>query len=306
MSPSPGFTVAGVRCFRSDDDPRTFHFIPGAPSAKPDPRGRPTVTLWASGQGGMLQLEGRWWVDEAQLAALRAALAERFPEDDPASFELTSAPATVGKARLWQGDGGGELEPLAEVTSSGFPPYSAVFMLRLDARQKERVVAALHGREGFLSLSYDVALERPATVAAAVEGEVAEDLAALPPEPSLEECRRRIEAALEAGRLQLTLEADEAAPEALRAEVAAEAREQAAVVLAGMRAAAGPAPTPAPTPAPAAEPGRAHLRARAERSVRVAVEERPSADLASWFAAGQGASHIHVLPGGGRSGPSPG
>lgn len=287
MSPDLSFIAGGLRCFRSDEEPSTFFYLPEAPSPHRDPQGRPVLSVWAADDWGMLQLESRWAAAEEQLEAARAALGERFGEEAAASFELQPAPATVREVVLWQGDGSGSLERLHTASSSGFPPFPTVFNLRLDAEQKERAVACLNGRRGFLALSYEISLERVVRAAATLEGEVTQAVAELGVGATREECRTLIDEALLDGRLLVTLEADEGAPESLRRQVVEEAQEKAAVILHGMGGGEGPAAA-----------GETRIRALAVRSARLPVEESKTTDLSGWFEAGEGVDHVKVLPGG--------
>lgn len=285
MNPELSFLAGGLRCFRGDGEPSTFFYVPEAPTPRRDPQGRPVLSLWVADEWGMLQLESRWGADEEQIEAARAALGERFGEEEAASFELQPAPATVREVVLWQGDGSGPLERLHTASSSGFPPFPTVFNLRLDAEQKERVVACLNGRQGFLALSYEISLERVVRAVATLEGELARAVAELGRGATQEECRTLIDEGLLDGRLLLTLEADDGAPEGLRDQVVEEVQEKAALILHGMGGGEEPAPD------------ESRIRSLVVRDARLPVEESKSTDLSGWFGAGEGLAHVKVLPG---------
>jgi hypothetical protein len=98
---------------------------------------------------------------------------------------------------------------------------------------------------------------------------------------SLEQCRARVERALQEGRLRLTRAGDAEAPGALVEEADEEAREKAAGRLLDMITTS-------------AQPQRAgaSLTATAARTAEIRIPLTRSADISSWFAAGDAADHI--------------
>lgn len=98
---------------------------------------------------------------------------------------------------------------------------------------------------------------------------------------SLEQCRARVERALQEGRLRLTRTGDAEAPGALVEEAHEEAREKAARMLLDMATTS-------------AQPQRASasLTATAARTAAIQIPLTRSADISSWFAAGDAANHI--------------
>ena len=101
------------------------------------------------------------------------------------------------------------------------------------------------------------------------------------PTISLEQCRARVERALQEGRLRLTRAGDAEAPGALMEEADEEAREKAAGMLLDMIA-SGVQPQRAS----------ASLTATASRTADVTIPLIRSADISSWFTAGDAANHI--------------
>jgi hypothetical protein len=143
----------GIHYYRSSDDPQTFFFQPEKPGAQKDPRGRPVLSLLASDQGALLQLGAEWGVDDQLLARFKHYLARHF-HLDPSLIRLSPAPLSVEKVVLALGDGAGNFDELATSSSSGYPPYSAIFNVKLTTEQKANVISALNSRRDFLKITY--------------------------------------------------------------------------------------------------------------------------------------------------------
>src|SRR2546428_506610 len=101
----PGIDFQGVHCYRSEDDPTTFYYIPGDPDSERDPKGRSTLSLWISGQVAMLQLGVRWEADAILLEILRQHLAGQYSNLKPELIRLSFAPVSVEPVTLDLGDG---------------------------------------------------------------------------------------------------------------------------------------------------------------------------------------------------------
>jgi hypothetical protein len=286
-----GFDIHGLRCWRSATDPSTVFYVPGDPSPERDPSGRPTLTLSVTDQGAMLQLGTLWAADGELLAELPELLVERFPDLDPVLVQLAPAPVTVDGVTLLLGDGMGGFTELKTARSSGFPPYSALFNVRLDAEEKVRVLAALNRRAGFLAVRYRMTLPIEVMASTAISGDVRADVVELGPDASLADSKRRVESALGAGRLALSRTATTGAPAELQARADRLAMEKAASVLLHLaRQGAG-------------EPVESALEAEATLKEPVSLPIERATDVGTWFPAGQGLDHVHVLtaPPGDRS-----
>jgi hypothetical protein len=292
--------LAGVHYYQRDD-PETFYFLPGTPEPERDARGRPALTLWVGGSGARLQLGVRWGVAPEALAALKRELLRANPGLSAAVIRLQPAPLGRVEAELAVGDGAAEPKTVATVTSSGYTPYAALFNVTLDDTQREQVLAALHDRAGFVAVTYRGVHAVEVTATATVSGDVAEDLDELPESPGAEACLAQVAAALEAGRLVIERTGDAGAPDELwrRAEEQAVAR--AAVELRKLKAGA-------PTPGffTAARSREAMLRAEAHLSAEVELPVEARADMADWFARGDGAAHVRNVSGGTTSPPPAG
>lgn len=290
--------LAGIHYYQRDD-PETFYFLPGTPEPERDARGRPALTLWVAPSGARLQLGVRWGVAPEALAALKRELLRANPGLSAAVIRLQPAPLGQVEAELAIGDGAGEPKTVALVASSGYTPYAALFNVTLDDAQREQVLAALHGRAGFVTVAYSGARAAEVTATATVSGDVAADLDELPASPGAEACLARVAAALEAGRLVLERTGDAGAPDELWRRAEEQAISRAAAELRKLKAGA---PGLLTTP-------RGHEAAlRAEASLRAEVElpVAARADVAGWFAGGDGAAHVRTVSGGATSPPPAG
>jgi hypothetical protein len=285
--------LAGVRYYRSDSDPATFFYLPGAPAPQRDPRGRPALTLWAASSGARLQLGCRWDVAPEALAALKRELLLAHPELSAALLRLQPAPLGQVSAELALGDGATEPAPVARASSSGFTPYAALFNVTLDDTQREQALAALHGRSGFLTLAYRGLLAGSVTATVAIGGDVAVDLEELPASPSVAACLDQVAAAIEAGRLVLTRSGGAGAP----AELWQRAEEQALARAAEeLRRLYDGAFRPGPTALMRSAEARLHAEVRLSATSELPLVGR--ADLADWFSGGAGAAHVRSASGG--------
>ena len=116
---SQGFHFRGVYCYPSADEPTSFSYIPGEPTPERGPSGQPTLTLWLSDQGALLQFGAQWAVDSATLDALRQQIG-RLADLDPASIRLSPTPTTIESVTVDLADEYGAWSELQSQSSSGF------------------------------------------------------------------------------------------------------------------------------------------------------------------------------------------
>src|SRR5579859_3090699 len=154
MELPPGIDFQGIHCYRSEDDPATFYYIPGDPDSQRDQNGRSTLALLIFGQTAMLQLSIHWAADTALLESLREYLAGQYTDVKPELIRFSLAPVSVEAVTLDLGDGTGHYTILASASSSNYPPFTTIFNLQLTDEQKTAVVAALNERAKFLIASY--------------------------------------------------------------------------------------------------------------------------------------------------------
>lgn len=155
---SQSFEFRGLLCFARQSAPDSYYFAPLHADLDRDPEGRPLFSLITIGAKGYLMLTAVWRATDKALQALRKEIATRVEIDDPATIELLFAPAKVAKCDLLLGDGSGHFQTLASSSTSGMPPYPAVFGVSLTEEQFARAAAAVNGRVGFMAIEYDVQL----------------------------------------------------------------------------------------------------------------------------------------------------
>jgi hypothetical protein len=165
---SPGGAAAmvddfdGLHVFTKDGDESSVYYIPGAPTPELGPNGQPTLMLFASGTGAILQLGARWAATDAQVALLRAEVEQKYPALQNA--KLLPAPVTVRQVVVSLSDGAGHWTPLQSSSSSGYSPYNTVFNISLDSTQRGLAIAAINGRTDCLRVEFQLAM--PPEVAA--------------------------------------------------------------------------------------------------------------------------------------------
>lgn len=280
-----GFHFRGVYCYPSVDDAASFYYIPAEPTPERAPSGQPTLTLWMSDQGAMLQFGTQWSIDGTTLEALRLQIGHQFADLDPASIRLSPAPTTIEAVTLELADATGAFSGLQSQSSSGFPPYSAIFNLSLSAEQKPRAASALNGQPGLLRVTYHGSLSAAVAVSTTIAGDVREDVSDLPRSATLDDARAQIEQALRDGGLALTQLHPDSAPDDLVTMVDTLAREKAAALLLTM---ARQLPTNATVDA-------SKFSVSATRTISQNLPLESASDIASWFPAGSGAAHMRVI-----------
>jgi hypothetical protein len=278
-----GFEFQGLYAFPAPQGDAAYYYLPLTPSPEVDAQGRPTLLTVPLGQGGFVQLGTRLEAQEKTLQALRAVLAARLALPGAGQVSLNPAPLTVRGADLEVGDGTGKFTALAHSTTSGFPPYTALFHAQTDATQQAAVSAALNGRSGFLQVSYLLALQWPVHVEARLHGNARALLAELV-HASAEEVRpalanELLDEALARGNVQLELEASEHAPDALVRRATDQARAQFVTML---------------LQADARLPDAADTQAVIRLDESVDLPQTLLTDVSTWFG-GTGAHHI-ILP----------
>ena len=283
----PGFVFRGVYCYPDGDDPAVFTYVPGDPSPERDPAGRPTLMLWATDQGAMLQLGSQWTVDESTLLALREHIVERFAEShlQPRQVRLMPVQAAIERVTLAIGDGAGRFEEIQSVGSSGFPPYTALFHVQITAAQKAHAVGALDGNAGYMEVTYLGSL--PATVPAStlITGDASTDVTRLGKGATAAAAQAQLDAGIAAGRLRIQHAHPPGAPEDLRHAVETQAREMAAALLLEM----------ARGIPPASSLDASTFAATASRTETTSLPLERSTDVSTWFADGRGTDHVRVL-----------
>lgn len=157
------FDIGSLRCFASPFEEKSYYFLPKKPDLVRDSNGQPLLTLIDVGASGYLVLAARWEASASNVEELRHEVASRTLEPDAALIRLSFAPVLSTQCRLLSGDGSGVFHPLATNTTSGMPPYDAVFNLVLQHEHLAQAKAGLSGERGFLGIEYLADLQSPVT-----------------------------------------------------------------------------------------------------------------------------------------------
>jgi hypothetical protein len=280
-----GFEFQGLCYYQNPDQPLAYYYIPGDPQPQRDAAGTPMVTVVAAGPEGFLQLSVTWDAAPDTLEALRHEIVSRQALKNPAVVRLAFAPVTVHGVFLMLGDGSGNFSDLQQRASSGFPPYATVFSLQLTPEQHAQVIAALNGREGFLRLRYEAALQASIEVTGKLSGDVARLAAQLqesPADVTLAGVEALLQQAMEDGSLQLTVEAPENSPISLVERTQQLVLTQAAARL--LHCLQGEASLP----------DTSHLEVTAALREPLMLPLEAQTDVATWFDGGSGTAHLQV------------
>jgi hypothetical protein len=286
-----GFDYHGIYCYRSADTPHMFFYIPGEPTPEKDPAGKSTLSLWVTGEGALFQLGVHWGLDADIAGELQAYLVQHFPDLDPDMLRLSPAPVSVAEVTLNLGDGAGALKVLKTSSSSGMPPYSALFSMQLSAEEKAQVTAAINGRSGFLTVEYRASLPVAVSATTTISGDMSVDIVQLSQQDTLSEadCLAQIETALAEQRLTISRTGTGDVPDDLRIQADAAAKEKMANALFQLVHNRPGHNTDATFEA-------SHLLVSASRTKTLPVPIDRTTDVSSWFTNGSGAEHIHILP----------
>src|SRR5688500_555110 len=169
-----GFEFRGLRCFRSASDPHTYHFVPARPDLRRDPDGVPLTTMVDAEAAGYLMLSAVWEASADDVEALRHELAARTQQSNVGQLRLSFAPVASVRCNALIGDGLGTFQTAATSSTSGMPPYDAVFSLFLQGEHLAYAKAALRGERGFLSVEYLADLRVPVSATATLDARAAD------------------------------------------------------------------------------------------------------------------------------------
>jgi hypothetical protein len=276
-----GFDINGVHCIPASDDPDLFYYMPSAPGPELGPSGRPTLSLLVTGQTGILQFGARWAVESQTLESVRAAISQKFPDLPLNLIRLVPAPVSIKGVTLQITDGR-TLKDVQTVSSSGYPPYAALFSVTLDAASVARAISSIQGNSGMMAVRYDLLLSLQNSVEVTIKGDLQADLAALDNSAQPSDCRVQIGTAIQAGRLVVQY-SDDAAPDELRQKASDAALEKSAIVLYQL------------LQAPIVSPDSALLDVSASATGVQEIALSPVTDIATWIPSGHSGDYITVV-----------
>lgn len=155
-----GFRFEGLYCYPSGD-PQAYYVVPLEPQPELNGAGNPMLMVLPAGDGALLQLGTQLGPEGGSVERLRQELRRRLDLDNQAAVQIRPAPLQVERAALLVAgspETPAELSELAQSSTSGFPPYTAVFNAPIDAGQRAAVASAQAGQEGRLQVRYEVRL----------------------------------------------------------------------------------------------------------------------------------------------------
>jgi hypothetical protein len=282
-----GMAIDGVYVYPASD-PLTYYVLPLTAGPEVDSSGRPTLLLVPTGDTALLQLGAQLPLDDSALERVRQQLAEQLHGQDQSVVRLSPAPLRVDAARLMISSGDQAWTELARSTTSGFPPYMAVFGVPLKPDQSASALAAVQGRQGFLQVVYDVSVAVPCSITGELAGSLVNILRCLDPTQPDEDLDTRsrvlLEGAIADGDLRLDLQGADGLPsEATSVREDLITRGQ-CLIMQIIRGQAMPADL-------------ADVRVTTELNQSMDIPVPRVTDVATWFPAGEGSSHI-LIPAG--------
>lgn len=148
------FTLPGLYCFASATDRHAWHYVPTQAQVQRNELGVPMVSLVETSVGVFLSFSALW---QADLDALRDAINLHLsPDGTP--VRISFAPIEEPQCNVLLGNGDGTFKLLSSSTTSGYPPYQALFNLTLEPDALRPVHLGLDGRPGWLAVEYRAAL----------------------------------------------------------------------------------------------------------------------------------------------------
>ena len=146
---------SGLAVYADPDRELAYFYLPLAVVPQKQSDGKPMVNLFAFDDGGYFQFNAQWRASDEQLLALRGHLAAFLDIEQPDLLQLAFAPVSSVQLRLFLNQGENEPKLLGESDSSGAPPYSSLFNLKLDKPQFEQVAQTLAGQAGLINIQLD-------------------------------------------------------------------------------------------------------------------------------------------------------
>lgn len=272
MSDLPqGFAFEDLYVYR---DGETFFFVPGSPVAERSPTGEPTLSVMGSQTFGFLQLGAEWTAPQDVLDRLTKFILKNNP-DVQAPVRLVMAPLRVLSIDLVLEREGNAPEVLQSQTQlSSIGPIKALFSVSLDQSHRTQVLDALEGKKGKLSVVVNATLDKGVQASFRISGDVSGQLSVTGSGLSVEDCRKVVDDALEAGVLKGQGSADQDAPAQLLGKASEIATQKAAEIVQRMIS-GGPD-----------SPDFATIKAEAVARDTVPVPVQRDAKVSDWFSGG--------------------
>lgn len=159
-----------VFCYREKNDPATVYYIPLTVIAEKGQQEKLQFSLMLAGNSHMLQLACRWDIDRVLLTKLNTALLQMLRSEGLTTINFSAPSLNVKEVRLELADKNKKYTTLQSATSSGFPPYNAVFNLKINNEQKDQVLHTLNGTDDHMRIVYVVNVPVTHTSTATLKG----------------------------------------------------------------------------------------------------------------------------------------
>lgn len=147
--------VSGLAVYADPDRELAYFYLPLAVVPQQQSDGKPMVNLFAFDDGGYFHFNAQWRSSDEQLVALRGHLAAILELEQPDLLQLAFAPVSHVQLKLFLSQDESEPVLLGSSSSTGAPPYSSLFNLKLDKPQFERVKQMLTGKTGLISIQLE-------------------------------------------------------------------------------------------------------------------------------------------------------
>lgn len=266
--PIPGKRYGALHAWQDGDG---WSYLPAAASPQRNPAGRAQLTVVETGGMLMLTLGASLTATEDQLAEAQAAIAAG---GGPDAGQVRLRPANVrprGASLTFTPADGSPVE-LARAQPSALPPHGAAFSAMLHGGQARAVSAAMKDGTGRLEVTYDMDLSATRAATARLTGDPGD--------------AGDLTAALAAGDLTLTLDADAGASDQLRADARQRVMDEAARMLAMRPRPAAQQPSPFgcdSTPDTTRTTTTNAIDAHVTRTEPVPLAVKVSANVADWL-----------------------
>ncbi|RAJ96065.1 hypothetical protein LX87_03815 [Larkinella arboricola] len=270
----------GLRYFKNPDEENGYYYLPEQPKPQTDPDGKPTLSLIVMGGNGFLQLGTVWEADAVTLEELRSHIANERNEP-AAAIQLNFAPVEVEKVEVVLKTGSEE-KVLATSSSSGYPPFSAIFSAAVTKDDQNAVVAALHQQKDVLRVDYHTVRQTDESVTVTIRGRIQQAPDGLAENASLQECKEWVVAAVASETLHMVKTGSKKASGELWQTAEEEALEAAAEQVS--RYVRGTV----------FQADEAQINVVSEKSETASTPVIFSTDVSTWFSGNEGNSHIRI------------
>jgi len=168
-----------------------------------DATGRPVLMMIDIGSSGSLMFTARWAASASDVEALRSEIASRVGVHDRGEVRLSFAPVESPRCDVSFRKNDGVDRQVATSRTSGYPPYSAVFNLRLEGDDLIAAKAAIGGRRNVLRVEYTADLPSPISATARFQSTADDLMPWLRSRPAGEGLRASLDEAIRSGRAEV-------------------------------------------------------------------------------------------------------